>query len=161
MLICRGAAILVAGCEAVTASSYRRPKAEQCDWRFELTTKRDHADIRWHPELQEWFCAICGRTSDHTKLDDAQNEMNNFECELPSVEKLRRHTGCILNLRIVKWDGTVPALGECTFCSRQFSVPVVPKKIEDAIESITKQFVDHDCAMNVEFRELQSLSSEI
>jgi hypothetical protein len=112
-----------------------------------LTTKREHADIRWHPELQEWFCAICGRTSDHTKLDDGRNEISNFECELPSVETLQRHTVCILNLRIVKWVGTIPALGECTLCFNQFSVPVESQEIEDALESIRTQFVEHDCVM--------------
>jgi len=112
-----------------------------------LRRRREHADIRWHPELQEWFCAICGRTSDHTKLDDAQTEMNNFEFELPSVETLRRHTVCILNLKIGKWVGTAPALGECTLCGSQFSVPVESKQIEDTLESITKQFVEHDCVM--------------
>ena len=41
-----------------------------------------HDDIRWHPELQEWFCAKCGQTSDHKAQDDAVAEMSAFECSL-------------------------------------------------------------------------------
>jgi hypothetical protein len=63
------------------------------------------------------------------------------------VETLQRHTVCILNLRIVKWVGTIPALGECTLCFNQFSVPVESQEIEDALESIRTQFVEHDCVM--------------
>jgi hypothetical protein len=43
-------------------------------------------DIRWNPELQEWFCARCGRTSDHVVHEDAQTEMELFECEPPAAE---------------------------------------------------------------------------
>lgn len=43
-----------------------------------------HGEIRWNPELQEWFCVRCGLTSDHTLREDAQAEMELFECELPS-----------------------------------------------------------------------------
>jgi hypothetical protein len=39
-----------------------------------------HTDIRWNPELQEWFCASCGQTSDHTAKEDAIREMKTFDC---------------------------------------------------------------------------------
>jgi len=42
-----------------------------------------HADIRWNPELQEWFCVKCGRTSDHILKRDAEVELELFECRLP------------------------------------------------------------------------------
>jgi hypothetical protein len=45
-----------------------------------------HLDIRWNPELQEWFCVRCGRTSDHVVRQDAQVEMELFECEIPTTE---------------------------------------------------------------------------
>jgi hypothetical protein len=45
-----------------------------------------HSEIRWNPELEEWFCVRCGRTSDHVGRDDAQTEMELFECQLPSTE---------------------------------------------------------------------------
>jgi hypothetical protein len=45
-----------------------------------------HPEIRWNPELEEWFCVRCGRTSDHVVQDDAQVEMELFECEVPSTE---------------------------------------------------------------------------
>ena len=35
--------------------------------------------IRWNPELQEWFCATCGRTSDHLVHDDADAQMERCE----------------------------------------------------------------------------------
>jgi len=41
-----------------------------------------HLNIRWNPELQEWFCLSCGQTSDH----DAQVEMEQFDCNLPTTE---------------------------------------------------------------------------
>jgi hypothetical protein len=40
-------------------------------------------EIRWSPELEEWFCVTCGRVSDHLVRQDAQGEMDLFECELP------------------------------------------------------------------------------
>ena len=40
-------------------------------------------EIRWNPELEEWFCLRCGRVSDHLVREDAQAEMELFECELP------------------------------------------------------------------------------
>jgi transposase-like protein len=107
--------------------------------------KREHADIRWNSELQEWFCATCGRTSDHTKLEDARKEMEHFKCALPSVETaMSRKAVRMLDLRLVKWIGTVPAMGECTSCGRQFK-GVMTEKPEDALESIRQQFIEHRC----------------
>jgi hypothetical protein len=44
-----------------------------------------HKDIRWNREIQEWFCAKCGRTSARTKKEDALVELEQYECDLPSV----------------------------------------------------------------------------
>ena len=41
-------------------------------------------ELRWNPELEEWFCVRCGRTSDHVVREDAQAEMEFFECQLPA-----------------------------------------------------------------------------
>lgn len=41
-----------------------------------------HSDIRRNPDLEEWFCANCGATSDHTLQADAIMELSNFECSL-------------------------------------------------------------------------------
>ena len=41
-------------------------------------------ELRWNPELQEWY----GRTSDHIVCEDAEAEMELFECELPVLEQL-------------------------------------------------------------------------
>jgi len=45
-----------------------------------------HEDIRWNQETQEWFCAKCGRTSDHTTKGDALIELEQYECELPTMD---------------------------------------------------------------------------
>ena len=45
-----------------------------------------HLENRWNPDLQEWFCISCGRTSDHVVYEDAQAEMELFKCELPAAE---------------------------------------------------------------------------
>jgi hypothetical protein len=51
-----------------------------------------HLEIRWNPDLQEWFCVRCGRTSDHVVREDAEVELELFECELPgdqAAQKIR------------------------------------------------------------------------
>ena len=45
-----------------------------------------HPEIRWNPELEEWFCVRCGLTSDHITNEDAQTEMEFFECSLPTLK---------------------------------------------------------------------------
>src|ERR1700681_3736754 len=41
------------------------------------------------------------------------------------------------NLRVVKWLGTVPAVGVCTFCDGLFNVPMTAlKRVADAQESL-------------------------
>ena len=42
-------------------------------------------DIRWNPELNEWFCALCGRTSDHVTATDAIAELEVFECAMLGI----------------------------------------------------------------------------
>jgi hypothetical protein len=50
------------------------------------------------------------------------------------------------NLRVVKWVGTVPAIGVCTLCNRQFKVPLTSmKRVADAQESLRVQFTEHNC----------------
>ncbi|PYV95223.1 MAG: hypothetical protein DMG86_21920 [Acidobacteria bacterium] len=41
--------------------------------------------MTWNGENEEWFCAKCGRTSDHIKKEDAFVELEKFECVLPTV----------------------------------------------------------------------------
>jgi hypothetical protein len=48
------------------------------------------------------------------------------------------------NLTVVKWIGN--AIGACTYCSRQFKVPVGSMShLADAQESLRVQFVEHKC----------------
>jgi hypothetical protein len=43
-----------------------------------------HKEIRWNPYTQEWFCIVCGRTSDHVSEEDARTELEMYECQLPA-----------------------------------------------------------------------------
>jgi hypothetical protein len=50
------------------------------------------------------------------------------------------------NLRVLKWIGTTPAIGICTSCDRQFTVPVTAlKRVAEAQQSLSLQFAQHDC----------------
>ena len=50
------------------------------------------------------------------------------------------------NLRVTKWLGTMPAVGVCSDCGREFKVPLASlKRSSDAQESLRKQFVEHQC----------------
>jgi hypothetical protein len=50
------------------------------------------------------------------------------------------------NLRVVKWIGTVPAVGVCTFCDRTFAVPLsAMKRVADAQENLRVKFAEHQC----------------
>ncbi len=56
---------------------------------------------------------------------------------------------CIMpkrSLRVVKWLGTIPAVGVCTSCDRLFTVPLTTlKSVADAQESLRVQFAEHKC----------------
>ena len=50
------------------------------------------------------------------------------------------------NLRVIKWLATVPAVGVCTFCNRQFKVPMTAmKRVADAQENLRLRFAEHTC----------------
>ena len=50
------------------------------------------------------------------------------------------------NLRVTKWLGTIPAVGTCTLCNREFSVPLTAmKRVAEAQESLSLQFTRHKC----------------
>jgi len=57
-----------------------RPESELTD------NERKHQFLRWNPEIQQWFCIACGRTSDHAALADAKIEIEQHDCKMPSVE---------------------------------------------------------------------------
>jgi hypothetical protein len=50
--------------------------------------KTFHSELYWNPELQEWYCKLCGRTSDHIDIEDAQVEVALFPCQLPTAKTL-------------------------------------------------------------------------
>jgi hypothetical protein len=45
-----------------------------------------HEDIRWNRINGEWFCAKCGRVSTHMVKEEAQAELEKYECNLPAVD---------------------------------------------------------------------------
>ena len=47
-----------------------------------------HLNIGWNPATKEWFCAKCGRTSGHANVHDAHKGLDQYECQVPSVESL-------------------------------------------------------------------------
>jgi hypothetical protein len=52
-----------------------------------------HLNIGWNPATKEWFCAKCGRTSDDANVHDAHKELDQYECQVPSVESPRAAPG--------------------------------------------------------------------
>jgi hypothetical protein len=52
------------------------------------------------------------------------------------------------HLRVLKWIGTVPAIGVCSACGREFTVPLTAiKRVADAQQNLTLQYVGHDCSV--------------
>ena len=45
-----------------------------------------HLVIRWNPATQEYFCLKCGRTSKELAIQDARKKLEQYECEIPSVD---------------------------------------------------------------------------
>jgi hypothetical protein len=49
-------------------------------------------------------------------------------------------------LRVLKWLGTVPAVGVCTLCNLEFKVPLTAiKRVADAQAALKVQFDQHQC----------------
>ncbi len=43
----------------------------------------------------------------------------------------------------------VPAIGVCSLCGRQFTVPVTAlKRVAEAQQSLSSQFTEHDCGQS-------------
>ena len=50
------------------------------------------------------------------------------------------------SIRVVKWLSSTPAIGVCTFCSREFKVPMSAlTRTADAQASLQEQFDRHKC----------------
>jgi hypothetical protein len=45
-----------------------------------------HENIIWNPATEDWFCTKCGRTSDQVTIEEAQTELNQHECNVPSSD---------------------------------------------------------------------------
>jgi len=53
--------------------------------RLPVVSTRQHKP-RWNPDLQQWFCSNCGRTSNHQGEVEARAELNAFECKIVGVQ---------------------------------------------------------------------------
>jgi hypothetical protein len=50
------------------------------------------------------------------------------------------------NIRVMKWLGTVPVVGVCSNCNREFKVSLTAlARPADAQESLRRQFSEHKC----------------
>jgi hypothetical protein len=45
-----------------------------------------HLKVAWNPGTKEWFCTTCGRASEHASAHEAQVELEEHECRIPSIE---------------------------------------------------------------------------
>jgi hypothetical protein len=45
-----------------------------------------HLSVRWNPATREWYCTRCGRTSRRTSVLEAHVELDQYDCQLASVE---------------------------------------------------------------------------
>jgi hypothetical protein len=45
-----------------------------------------HLVIRWNPATQEHFCSKCGRTSKEVAIQHAREKLEQYECEIRSVD---------------------------------------------------------------------------
>jgi hypothetical protein len=44
-----------------------------------------HDVVRWNPATLEYFCPKCGRTSEELSIQDARSKLEEYDCEIPSV----------------------------------------------------------------------------
>jgi len=56
----------------------------------------------------------------------------------------------IRNLCVVKWLATIPVVGVCTLCNREFSVSIAKLKSTETKWSLRAQFDCHICAPGTE-----------
>jgi hypothetical protein len=45
-----------------------------------------HLVVRWNPATQEHLCQKCGRTSNEAAIEDAQEKLEQYDCEIPSID---------------------------------------------------------------------------
>jgi hypothetical protein len=70
-------------------------------------------------------------------------KLRSANCKPSFEEKLRMIQR---RLRVLKWLSTIPAVGVCTLCSREFKVSMTAlRRVADAQASLQKQFDGHKC----------------
>ena len=45
-----------------------------------------HSIVRWNPATREHFFANCGRTPDAVSIADAQERLEQYNCDVPSID---------------------------------------------------------------------------
>jgi PAS domain S-box-containing protein len=45
-----------------------------------------HPELRWNAAHQQWFCIVCGCTSDQKARQEAERELESIVCQLPIAE---------------------------------------------------------------------------
>ena len=45
-----------------------------------------HAVVRWNPATRQHFCTHCGRTSDAINFADALEQLEKYDCAVPSID---------------------------------------------------------------------------
>jgi hypothetical protein len=77
------------GAEGINSQQATLNKLRHGGW----SNPMKHLKIMWNPSTGEWFCANCGRTSDHANVHDPHKELDQYECQVPSVENPRAAPG--------------------------------------------------------------------
>ena len=62
-------------------------------------------------------------------------------------------------IRVTKWLGSTPAVAVCSYCRREFKVPLaLLKQTANAQESLRKQFAEHLCPSDAEEKSTEGLT---
>jgi len=78
-------------------------------WQWGLSQMK-HSELRWNPELQEWLCVRCGLTSDHSNREDAETELESFQCRLYKNPVNKPHLVILVEV------SRIPIRGGCSAC---------------------------------------------
>lgn len=81
--------VKIAFTSVIRASIYR-DNSSTVSLAFLMMNKHD---LGWDVEKGEWFCVRCLRGSDHSCKEDAQRELEQFDCSPPTAPWLaaKRH----------------------------------------------------------------------
>jgi hypothetical protein len=58
----------------------------RCDHLIPVQIKMKHETIIWNPGTGNWFCKKCGRTSGQIEVEDAEVELDQYDCNVLSSD---------------------------------------------------------------------------